>query len=327
MGFADIKGQDRAIKILKNSIRTNHLAHAYLFVGQSGIGKKTTALALAQSINCLNFNDFSGDSCNNCISCKKIMSGNQPDVKIIKPDGRSIKIDRVRSLRSEIFFKCYESKFKVIIFDEAHFLTIEAANSLLKVLEEPPENTVFILVTSEPQQLPDTIISRCQQVQFQSLNSEVIKGIFFQKYPNRRGQIGLLASLARGSLSKTEELLQDKELMEKRSEIIKLLKKIISVSFGEISLWCEKWDKDRQNVKIILEMIQLWYRDLLVWGTTKEEALLINQDYLIDIKNNQHTLTNINKVLLLTQKSLRALEYNANPRLVLEVSLMKIKLN
>ncbi|MDK2822281.1 MAG: polymerase subunit delta [Clostridia bacterium] len=326
MGFENIKGQKIAIQMLKNSIINNHLSHAYLFVGPEGVGKKATGLALAQALNCLNL-DHGVVSCNNCISCRKIISGNHPDVEIIKPDGLSIKIDQVRNLRNKIFYKCYESKYKVIILNDAHFLTIEAANGLLKVMEEPPENTVFILVTSEPQQLPDTILSRCQQVQFQALSSFIIKEILIAKYPDKEAQLSLIASLSRGSLVKAEELIREGELLSKRSETINVLKKIFDISVSELAFWCEKWDKDKQSIKTIFELMQFWYRDLLVWRTTGQEDILINQDFLVDIKKSRHTLLDINNILSSINKSRKYLDYNVNPRLVLEVFLMKIKLN
>jgi len=325
MGFRKIKGQDSALEILKKIITSNHLSHAYLFVGPKGVGKKSTALAFAQVINCLDGENHNGDSCRQCLSCKKIESGNHPDVEVIEPEGSSIKIDQVRNLRNRVFYKCYESKFKVIIFDEADFLTIEAANSLLKVLEEPPENNIFILVTAEPQQLPETIISRCQQIQFQAIPAPIIKEILLTKYPNLTEQINLAANLARGSLAQGEKLLQEGELMEKREEVIAFLKNIFNLSPSEIVLWCEKWDKDKKAVKTILEMVQFWFRDLLVWRTTGEDSLLINQDCLKDIKNSQHTQASIDKAFNLIKQSYRSLEYNASPRLVLEVLFLALK--
>ncbi|MFZ7102173.1 MAG: DNA polymerase III subunit delta' [Peptococcaceae bacterium] len=327
MGFEKIRGQDTAVKMLKNSIIGNHISHAYLFAGPEGVGKKAAALAFAQALNCVNSADSPGRGCQTCISCRKVLNSNHPDIEVIKPDGQSIKIDQVRNLKNKVYYKCYESKYKVIIFDDAHLLTIEGANSLLKVLEEPPENTIFVLVTAEPQQLPDTILSRCQQVQFKPLASQNIVDILRIKYPADTDRLKLVAGLAGGSLVKAAGLLEEGELLEIRSETVGFLQRLRELSFSEISLWCEKWDKDKQKIKTIFELTQFWYRDLLVWRTTGQEEILINQDYLADIKSNTNTFTNINFALSLIKDSRRYLEYNVNPRLALEVFFMKAKIN
>ncbi|MFZ5944519.1 MAG: DNA polymerase III subunit delta' [Bacillota bacterium] len=326
MSFAFIKGQDTAVQMLKNSIQSRHISHAYIFSGPEGVGKRTTALAFAQGINCLQPSLNLDERCS-CLSCRKSMGGNHPDIEIIRPEGLSIKIDQVRTLRNKVFYKCYESKFKVIIIDDAHLFTIEAANSLLKVLEEPPEKTIFILITAESQQLPDTIVSRCQQIQFHPLAVSCIIELLAESFPQHLERLPLVAGLARGSLTRAAGLLEDGQLLEKRTDTINLLKRVFETTPGEILLWCEKWDKDKQNIKIIFELIQFWYRDLLIWRTTSREDLLINQDYLVDIKNNKHTLSGIQKCLTLINQCRKHLDFNANPRLVLEVFLLRTTTN
>lgn len=326
VGFREIKGQETAVQMLKNSIIHNHVSHAYLFQGPEGVGKRTAAMAFAQTLNCLQATSAEAEACGSCMSCQKMKSGNHPDVQVIEPEKFSIKIEQIRNLRNTVFYKCYEGNYQVIILDQAHCLTIEASNSLLKVLEEPPERTVFILITSESGKLPDTIISRCQQVQFQPLSVYTIMELLGDKQSEESGHLALAAGLAGGSLSKAKELMEEGQILSQREETLNFVNRLVEHSFNEIIFWCEKWDKEKQKVKTILEIMQLWYRDLLVYHTTGREEILINYDYLTDIKASRQSLTMINKALTLINESIKNLEYNVNPRLILEVFLMKLKL-
>ncbi|NLT95137.1 MAG: DNA polymerase III subunit delta' [Clostridia bacterium] len=336
MALKDIRGQDTAIQMLKNCIINKHVSHAYLFQGPEGVGKKAVALAFAQALNCLDLQTDQSlpvlswseiDGCGCCLSCRKAQKGNHPDIHVIEPEKYTIKIEQIRKLRGSVFYKCYEGLYKVIIIDGAHYMTIEAANSLLKVLEEPPENTVFILVSSEPGKLPDTIISRCQQIQFQPLSTHIIEELLKDNRPEQGGDLALAAGLAGGSLAKARELLEGGEILIQRQETLEFIQKVWERSWSEIILWCEKWDKEKQKVKNILEILGFWYRDLLVYRTTGREEILINQDYLADIKRCTLSLTKINNALLLINKSIKQLEYNVSPRLTLEVFFMNLKIN
>lgn len=170
--FNEIIGQDVITKILKNQVRTNKIANAYLFSGHKGCGKTSTARLFAKAINCKNPKD--GEPCNECESCKAINSGNGVD--IIELDAASNNgVDNARDLIEKAAFLPYNSKKKVYIIDEAHMLTTQAFNALLKTLEEPPEHTMFILCTTEPKKLPSTILSRCQRYDFKRIPYNTLK--------------------------------------------------------------------------------------------------------------------------------------------------------
>ena len=166
MQFSEIKGQEQAIHIIERAIQTQHIAHAYLFTGPEGVGKKKAALAMAQYLNCTGKAPESMQSCGSCPSCIQAQTGSQPDIIVLEPDGASIKIEQIRALLSKVSLRNYDSVYKVILINDAHLMTEQAANCLLKTLEEPTDNTVFILITSQIQNLPITILSRCQQIQF-----------------------------------------------------------------------------------------------------------------------------------------------------------------
>lgn len=167
MGFSEIKGHERPLRILQGTIRRNRIPSALLFTGDSGIGKRSSALIYLQALNCLERQD--GDACGACTSCRKIASGNHPDLLSIQPDGGEIKIETIRSVEEFLAMKPYEGRKKAVLIDEAHAMNINASNAFLKTLEEPPADSVILLITANPDTLPDTIRSRCFQVRFSPL--------------------------------------------------------------------------------------------------------------------------------------------------------------
>ena len=169
--FADVFGQDQVTTALKNELRTNRLAHAYLFTGSRGTGKTTCAKILAKAVNCLHPVD--GDPCNECEVCRGIDAGSIMDV--VEIDAASNNgVDNIRDLREEVNFTPSVAKFRVYIIDEVHMLSAGAFNALLKTLEEPPSHVIFILATTEVHKLPATILSRCQRFDFGRIQPEDI---------------------------------------------------------------------------------------------------------------------------------------------------------
>lgn len=169
--FEDVVGQKQVTITLKNQIKTNRIAHAYLLCGTRGTGKTSTAKILSKAVNCLNINQ--GEPCNECEMCIKINAGTAIDV--VEMDAASHRgIDKMRDVISDVQYPPRESKYKVYIIDEVHMLTIEAVNAFLKTLEEPPKNVIFILATTDPQKLPVTILSRCQRFDFRRIRSREI---------------------------------------------------------------------------------------------------------------------------------------------------------
>ena len=323
MQFSEIQGQEKAIHILQCAIQNGHIAHAYLFAGPEGVGKKQTALALAQYLNCAapDLNTFT--SCGNCPSCIQSVSGSQPDILMLEPDGASIKIEQIRTLLSKVSLRSYENAYKVIIINDAHLMTEQAANCLLKTLEEPTDNTVFILITAQVQNLPVTILSRCQQISFHLLSPSVIQDILQKLHPERQSQIGLVTALAKGSVSTAENLLANEEIAGARQEFYDLLMKLHQMRPAQIIGWCEQWDKNKKMVKALLELGQLWYHDALMVNTSGQMTLLVNQDYLAPLKSQKIAPQQLLQILQYFQTGMAQLENNASPRLIMEIVLLK----
>ena len=206
--FDDVIGQEHVARALRNAIRAGRVAHAYLFTGARGVGKTSTARILAKALNCPNVHD--GVPCNQCEICEGITSGN--DVDVLEIDGASNRgIDDIRSLRANVGVRSMRTQYKVYIIDEVHMLTREAFNALLKTLEEPPPNVKFVFCTTEPNKVPDTILSRCQRFDFSAIGEtsiaqrlgEIAKAEGFEVSDDA---LELVARRARGSMRDSQSL-------------------------------------------------------------------------------------------------------------------------
>src|ERR1700732_2739553 len=200
--FADVLGQPHVTRTLGNAVATGRVAHAYIFSGARGVGKTTTARILAKALNCVR--GPAAAPCNECDSCREIAAGNSLDV--LEIDAASNRgIDQVRELREMVRYAPAGGRYKVVILDEAHMLTPEASNALLKTLEEPPEKVVFVMATTEPENLAETIRSRSQHFHFRALSFteivEALQGIASKEgLKIEPGAIAVMARTADGSL-------------------------------------------------------------------------------------------------------------------------------
>lgn len=206
--FDDVVGQEHVSRALTNAIKAGRVAHAYMFTGARGVGKTSTARILAKALNCPNAKD--GVPCNQCEICDGISAGN--DVDVLEIDGASNRgIDDIRSLRANVGVRSMRTQYKVYIIDEVHMLTKEAFNALLKTLEEPPPNVKFVFCTTEPNKVPDTILSRCQRFDFSSINDISIADRLreiaaVEGFEVSEEALELVARRARGSMRDSQSL-------------------------------------------------------------------------------------------------------------------------
>ena len=208
--FASVVGQQHVTRTLSNAIVSGRVAHAYIFSGARGVGKTTTARILAKALNCAK--GPAAEPCNECDSCREIASGNSLDV--IEIDAASNRgIDQIRELREMVRYAPVGGRYKVVILDEAHMLTDEASNALLKTLEEPPDKVIFVMATTEPESLAETIRSRSQHFHFRALSFAEIVGALEQICAKEQltaepGALAVMARVAEGSLRDALSLLE-----------------------------------------------------------------------------------------------------------------------
>ncbi|HKF57889.1 MAG TPA: DNA polymerase III subunit delta' [Blastocatellia bacterium] len=222
MPFSDIVGNDRMKPLLRRAVREGRVGQSLIFAGPDGIGKRRFAAALAQALNCER--PIDGDACGKCGQCFKVAHGEHPDVVIYhkNPDGQFIKIDQMREMSAEAQFKPFEGNRRVLIVDEAHRLNIPAANSILKALEEPPETSLIVLVTSRPYALLDTVRSRCQILSFAPVSLAELESYLMANYGRPVEQNKLIARLASGSIGRALGI-DVHEYLAEREHMIKLV--------------------------------------------------------------------------------------------------------
>ncbi len=324
MSFQNIKGQDKAIEILKAHIRQSRLSHGYLFIGPQGVGKKMAAKTLAKALNCEN---ETLDSCGRCASCLKIEKNQHPDVHIINAstalnsnyeqgkgeagNSQAIKIGHIRQLQKEISLKPYEAKVKVFIIEDAHNLTAEASNALLKILEEPPVKSLIILVSAKPTLLFKTIISRCQVVKFYPLAREQLKEVLNKDYGLEANLAHFLAYFCEGRLGKALAL-KDTDIFREKNRVIDALAMPRRQGLEDLSV-------KREDVRGMLNILTTWFRDMYLVKVGMPHLELINFDRKSELlKLMQHfTFVDLDEVLNCISDSLVYLEQNINVRLLL----------
>lgn len=221
MPWGDILGQEYAKKVLKNSLESGRLHHAYLFCGPSGVGKGLAAKIYVQALNC---HEFQGDGCTRCHDCRLIEDGTHPDVMQLLPAGQEFSIDQVRRIKRELSYKPVMGRRKVCILLEVERLTKEAANALLISLEEPPPEVTFIMSTTNPYSLLPTLLSRCQVIRFGPIpRVEVQRALV--SWGISKEEASSIAVLAEGSLGRAKEYIQN-NIAEKQEMVAGWLREI-----------------------------------------------------------------------------------------------------
>lgn len=309
MPFHDIKGQDKQLGLLRNYMAEGRISGGYLFSGPEGIGKKLAAKTLAKALNCP---EKENDACDKCPSCSKIENNQHPDIHIVGTESDEIKIDDIRQLQREINFRPYEAKFKVFIIDNAHTLNPEASNALLKILEEPPKNSLIILISDKPALLFKTITSRCKSVQFSPLKREGLKKLLQQDYHLGEKEAHFLAYFSEGRIGSALRLKDTDMLTEKNSVIDKFSSRHGLDSANLLKL-------SRQQVRDELNIMASWFRDIYLYKSGMPLEETINSDRKADLSKRapEFTFPELDEIMNSLSASLLYLEQNINLKLLL----------
>lgn len=344
--FEDVVEQEHVVKTLRHSISSGRIAHAYLFCGTRGTGKTTMAHILSRAINCLN--PVNGDPCNKCDICREILSGSSTDVLEIDAASNN-SVDNVREIRDEVIYAPSKAKYKVYIIDEVHMLSSGAFNALLKTLEEPPAHAVFILATTEPYKLPATILSRCQRFDFRRItNDSIVRRLNTIAAANsialEEDAARLIAKMSDGALRDAISLLDQCISVGNQTitynEVLSVIgivndtfmasvaDDILDRDTGKVLYSVEQLVMDGKDITHFISDLVLYFRNLLICRISGNPAEIINvpQD-TIQVMKRQCSKTSRDEIINIIRElsSLESsLKWAVNPRIMLEVTLVKL---
>jgi DNA polymerase-3 subunit delta' len=296
------------------------VAHAYLFYGPGGTGKRTLAEIFASAINCEASDD---DACGSCLSCRKAARGTHPDIVTVKPQGTFIRIAEIRALQDKMSFRPLEGKQRVFILDEAEKMNPAAANALLKTLEEPSPLNILILITTRPRHLPVTILSRCQRLRFGPLPISVVSQYLHDNIGLDPLTARLLAASSGGSPGLAMEM-NRKTYLVTRDEALANLFSLYQK--GLIGLLTMDFGKDREDASQRLDILKICFRDALTLKETGSDGLVVYRDRMdiIEIIAGASSVSTLLKSIQAVEAASRALERNANKQLTLEAMMFKL---
>lgn len=316
-----VVGHAWAVDLLHRQYQAGRVPHAMLLSGPPNVGKSTLARFFAQYLNC----QAEVKPCGHCLSCRKIVSGSHPDVRILDDEEQAIKIDEIRGLQRELSLSPYEGVYRVAILCNFERATINAANALLKTLEEPASQVVLILTTLDPGALLPTIVSRCQGIGLRPLPLREMVEALQTRWQATPAQAELLAQLSAGRLGWAIRALTDASLLERRETCLQDLLDLLQMHRMERLAYAQNLS---HNQAVLQETLLVWltiWRDLLLLhsgGRTK----ILNLDWQERLQTiaAHATIGQTREMVDKLRKALLNLDYNVNPRLNLEIVLLKM---
>jgi DNA polymerase-3 subunit delta' len=318
MGFSQILGHQKQLEIVRQALNHGRLHHAYLFVGMEGVGKRTIALGLAKTIHC---SAAAGDFCGDCVDCARIQDGNHADVRIIEPlaGKKEISIQQIRELEKELNFRSFSGKKKIAILDPATLMNLSAQNALLKTLEEPPRDSLLILIAANGGALLPTLRSRCLRISFGPLTRDLISGFLVSRKGLAAETAEFLAAMSLGSLGAVVSI-DTQELLERRREWVRLISGLGAEDYRAATDAAEALAGSKEDSLRFLEWIESWFRDLLVYSVTQNPQAVANVDMLpqIQLRSATADCERLFSRIAEAKAAVVGIQRNLNRRMVIE---------
>lgn len=327
LSFDDIIGQESIVQHLKTAISDGKVSHAYIISGEEGSGKMMIAERFAAALMCTGEGE---KPCGTCISCMQSQSRNHPDIIYVTHEKNNILVDDIRNgLVNDISIKPYQSDYKVYIIDDASRMNEAAQNALLKTLEEPPAYAVILLLAENTGSFLPTILSRCVTLQIKPVDTPAIKRYLMetQKLPDYLAS--LCASFSGGCIGKAVKYAEDEKFARIREEVLKLVSNIDDMSEADISDFLEAFSKDKEKKAAIndyLDLLDIWYRDILMFKATQDANRLIFAEEVNTIRKQAslRSFENLNNISLAVEKARKRI--NANVRIDVTLRMLTMTL-
>ena len=327
-GFKDVVGHRDIIQYIQDAVQQNKVSHAYILNGQRGSGKKMLANLFAMTLQC---ESGRPEPCGECHSCMQANSGNHPDIITVRHEKpASISVDDIRTqMNGDIMIKPYSSPYKIYIVPEADLLTVQAQNALLKTIEEPPEYAVIFLLTENADSLLPTIRSRCVMLKLRNIKDKLVKKYLMEQLRIPDYQADLCAAFAQGNIGRAIMLAKSEHFNEIKEEAIQLLKYIDEMELHEVVSAIKEIGKYKLEITDYLDIITIWYRDVLMYKATKDVGGLVFGDQLKYIKEKaaKSSYEGLERILESIEKAKARLRANVNFDLVMELLFLTIKEN
>lgn len=327
-GFKDVIGHNDIIEYIQNAVSQDKVSHAYILNGERGSGKKMLADLFAMTLQC---EEHTPSPCGECHSCKQAKSGNHPDIIHVKHEKpNTISVDDIRTqVNNDIVIKPYSSPHKIYIIPEADLLSVQAQNALLKTIEEPPAYAVIFLLTENAESLLPTIMSRCVMLKLRNIKTTLIKKYLMEQMQIPDYQADICAAFAQGNMGRAIMLASSEYFNEIKEEALQLLRHINEMEISEIVSAIKKIGTYKLSVNDYLDIIMIWYRDVLIYKATKDVNGIVFADRLKYIKDraNKSSYEGIEIILDSLEKAKARLKANVNFDLVMELLLLTIKEN
>jgi len=320
MFFREILGQEWVISHLKTARQKGRLSHAYLFLGPEGVGKASTAQALAAALNCQTPME-DGDACGTCASCRRLAAGTHPDFLVIRPtESLQIRIEQIREFRRLTAYPPFSGGWRVALIKPAEAMNDAAANALLKTLEEPPDRHLIILTAQVEADLLPTVVSRCHKLAFAPLPAALVAGELERRRGLAPSLAQLLAALSGGSLGRALTL-NPEAILAQRRQVLADLGALATGSAAAALDWAQRLAKSRPDLDHFLLLAQMWYRDLLLCHFQAPAALLAHQDLAAELAHDAAATPTAALFHQFTAlgAAQRHLQANLNPELTLDI--------
>ena len=326
--FTDIIGQEQLKEHLQNAIAMNKVSHAYIINGERSSGKEFIAKVFAAALQC---EKGETEPCGECHSCIQAKSGNQPDIIFVAHDKpNTIGVEDIRTqINNDIGIKPYSSPRKVYIMNEGEKMTVQAQNALLKTLEEPPEYAVILILTANVDSLLPTILSRCVVLHMKPVPDHKVKKYLMEELEIPDYKANICVAFARGNIGKAKMLASSEEFEKVKEEAVTLVKYINDMDISEVIKAIRKISEYQFDVTDYLDILSVWYRDVLLFKATKDANSLIFKNEIQYIRKvaDRSTYEGIETIVKALQQAKRRLEANVNFDLTMELMLLTIQEN